>query len=255
MSSSVMQILMLTLFGMILFQLSTGHVIGGGYNTESDEEAETTPTPRWVRSAVASATATKRSARNTLVEKLKLTPSPKLLKMKKSPKSSLKKKKRDPTLRSRRSQINCQMPSNLPRMVRELNPFLNFTQFVGLVNRSESYPPLPDNQPSVDDCPSGYGSWWPRSEMNLRSTCPWVYEEIDLGPTMYPRKIQQAVCICETCIAADSMNCEEIRQNMTVFSISGCRDGLAIFNKLDLSIVVGCHCANAAISHVRITEA
>uniref|UniRef100_A0A2C9M6C0 CTCK domain-containing protein n=1 Tax=Biomphalaria glabrata TaxID=6526 RepID=A0A2C9M6C0_BIOGL len=244
-----MSIVMLVFFGVIFFQLTTGtQVIGGGYNTESDVEAETAL--RLVRLAFASSS--KRSGRNVLDEKLDLNPAPEIQKVKSSLSSSRKRTRRDPTHRNRNDAFNCHL---LSMMLGELSPFLNLTQFVGLASQSESYPSLPDNQPSVDDCPSGYGSWWPRSEMNLRSTCPWVYEEIDLGPTMYPRKIQQAVCICETCIAADSMNCEEIRQNMTVFSIRGCPDGVAIYNKLDLSIVVGCHCANAAISQVRITEA
>ncbi|KAI8782712.1 hypothetical protein BgiBS90_016199 [Biomphalaria glabrata] len=225
-----MSIVMLVFFGVIFFQLTTGtQVIGGGYNTESDVEAETAL--RLVRLAFASSS--KRSGRNVLEEKLDLNLAPEIQKVKSSLSSSRKRTRRDPTHRNRNDAFNCHL---LSMMLGELSPFLNLTQFVGLARQLESYPSLPDNQPSVDDCPSGYGSWWPRSEMNLR-------------------KIQQAVCICETCIAADSMNCEEIRQNMTVFSIRGCPDGVAIYNKLDLSIVVGCHCANAAISQVRITEA
>lgn len=93
----------------------------------------------------------------------------------------------NPFLRNKRA-ADCPVPSDLPQRVLDLNPYLNATQFVGLIKQDTSdYKPLPKDQPNKKDCPAATGSWWPRPEFNLRSTCPWILEERDLGEEYFPR--------------------------------------------------------------------
>ncbi|CAL1536114.1 unnamed protein product, partial [Lymnaea stagnalis] len=143
--------------------------------------------------------------------------------------------------RAKRS-VECPVPANIPDLVKDLN--LNASQFLGrLVNEEDGYAPLPRDQPAAGDCPQESGSWWPRSEDNLRSTCPWIMNETVLGADFYPRKIQQAVCLCSHCISANAMSCTYLRQQVTVFRRGACKDGLAVMTRVNIDINVGCYCA------------
>lgn len=92
----------------------------------------------------------------------------------------------NPFFRTKRSV--CTIPANLTQMVRDLNSRLTPSQLIGL-NPGESTPPVaPTNQPNT--CPTGEtGDWWPRTEVNLRSTCPWTLQQVDLGTNAFPRYV------------------------------------------------------------------
>ena len=94
--------------------------------------------------------------------------------------------RRDTAETSGTSTSSCPLPENLPAQVRDLNSFLEESQYIGVIPEQDGYIPLPPNQPH-NSCPAATGSWWPRREINLRSTCPWVWEELDNGPDAYPR--------------------------------------------------------------------
>ena len=79
----------------------------------------------------------------------------------------------------------CSPPANLPTQVRELNSFLDNSDYISVIPEQGNEIELPTDQP--DSCPAATGSWWPRNEVNLRSTCPWVWEELDNGEDAYPR--------------------------------------------------------------------
>ncbi|CAG5131653.1 unnamed protein product, partial [Candidula unifasciata] len=89
----------------------------------------------------------------------------------------------NPFVRSKRS--TCVTPANLPQMVRDLNTRLTASQLVGL-NPGESTPQAaPTSQ--YNTCPRNVtGDWWPRPEVNLRSTCPWKLQQVDLGVNAFP---------------------------------------------------------------------
>jgi hypothetical protein len=87
-------------------------------------------------------------------------------------------------IRSKRS--TCAIPANLPELVRSLNSRLSPNQLVGLIPEAPYRNPIPSRQPS--QCPDEVtNKWWPRSEVNLRSTCPWNITEVDLGEDAFPR--------------------------------------------------------------------
>ncbi|KAH9491002.1 hypothetical protein Btru_051711 [Bulinus truncatus] len=242
-------IVQLSVFVLFAAHYSLCHVIGGGLNTDFDS-AEEEPTPGWLKSAVSSS----RQARSVKDGKVKSSNvAVKVKKVKNAAKVNQRKEK-NPFLRGKRQTVNCQLPSNIPEMVSGLNSFLNASQFVGKVDQVDSYTPLPTNQPAVGDCPARNGSWWPRPEMNLRSTCPWIYVENNLGSNFYPSKLQEAKCLCQKCVTATSMTCEHLKQKVTVFKRGPCRDGVAVMTKIELSITVGCHCANAVETVVPVTS-
>jgi hypothetical protein len=89
----------------------------------------------------------------------------------------------NPFIRSKRS--TCDIPANLPELVRDLNSRLGPKQLVGLIPESRGRNPI-SGQPSQchDDVTN---KWWPRPEVNLRSTCPWNITEVDLGEHAFPR--------------------------------------------------------------------
>ncbi|GFO37767.1 interleukin-17d [Plakobranchus ocellatus] len=147
----------------------------------------------------------------------------------------------NPFLRKKRS-TSCSTPIDLPEKVKELNPFLSDSQYVGLIPTPDEYIPLPSDQPH-SSCPAATGSWWPRPEVNLRATCPWIWEELDNGPDAYPRHMLQAKCICTSCIHASSMRCNEIRHDVTIFRMQGCQNGVALMTKDVVTVTLGCFCA------------
>ena len=67
----------------------------------------------------------------------------------------------------------------------DIKSLLQDDQFIGLNPGEEDQVKLPANQPRI--CPARYGSWYPRKELNLRSSCPWIYEVLDNGPDASPR--------------------------------------------------------------------
>jgi len=81
----------------------------------------------------------------------------------------------NPFLRAKRdADANCPLPQDMPQQVRDLNTFLEADQFIGLEPEQPEAEAIPTDQPA-DQCPASTGSWWPRRELNLRSTCPWIY--------------------------------------------------------------------------------
>ena len=87
------------------------------------------------------------------------------------------------------------LPEGLPELVKELNPFLEPDQFVGL-EPEQSAPGVLPEQPEM--CENGNPlessccavKWWQQGRhtlKNLRATCPWRIEEKDYGPSMFPR--------------------------------------------------------------------
>ncbi|GFO15053.1 interleukin-17d [Plakobranchus ocellatus] len=137
---------------------------------------------------------------------------------------------------------SCSIPSNLPAKVRDLNSFLADRQYIGVIPTQDSYVSLPSDQPQTS-CPAATGSWWPRPEINLRSTCPWVWEVLDNGPDAYPRYIRKAKCMCQRCIDARAHSCHEIHQAVTIFRLKSCQDGLAVMEKDMVTVSLGCFCA------------
>ncbi|GFR78410.1 interleukin-17-4 [Elysia marginata] len=126
--------------------------------------------------------------------------------------------------------------------VQQLNSFLNDSDYVGLIPQQDSFIPLPSNQPL--DCPNPTGSWWPGNEINLRSTCPFIKEERDLGPDAYPRHLIQARCLCTNkCVGENINRCQEIRHSVTIFRLQGCQNGLALMKKEQVQVTLGCFCA------------
>ncbi|XP_059154859.1 uncharacterized protein LOC131940240 [Physella acuta] len=148
-----------------------------------------------------------------------------------------------PFLRAKRD-VNCPIPSYIPVEVLELNTFLNSTQYLGLTPQQPAYTPLP-TQPST--CPAQSGSWWPGTELNLRSTCPWILTATDLGESFYPRYINEAKCLCTQCVNANAMNCEKVRQEITVFHRGACNNGLAVMTAVKRMITVACACAGIPV--------
>ncbi|RUS79148.1 hypothetical protein EGW08_013095 [Elysia chlorotica] len=138
----------------------------------------------------------------------------------------------------------CSLPANLPAQVRELNSFLAESDYLGVMPAQTDFIPLPTGQPY--SCPAATGSWWPRSEINLRSTCPWIWEELDNGPDAYPRHIRQAKCICQSCIDSTANVCQEIRQDVTIFRLKGCQDGLVVLQKSEVTVTLACFCVAMA---------
>ncbi|GFN79704.1 interleukin-17d [Plakobranchus ocellatus] len=140
------------------------------------------------------------------------------------------------------SPISCPIPSNLPAQVRDLNSFLSDPQYIGVIPTQDSHISLPSDQPQTG-CPAATGSWWPRPEINLRSTCPWVWQVLDNGPDAYPRYVRKAKCMCQRCIDARAHSCHEIRQAVTIFRLKSCQDGLAVMEKDVVTVSLGCFCA------------
>ncbi|KAK3775498.1 hypothetical protein RRG08_027252 [Elysia crispata] len=152
----------------------------------------------------------------------------------------------NPFLRSKRdtasSSSSCSLPANLPEKVEKLNSFLTDSQYVGVIPQQDDFIPLPSNQPH--DCPAPTGSWWTtRTEPNLRSTCPYIKEELDNGPDAYPRHLIQAKCLCTECVGQNINSCQEIRHDVTIFRLKGCQDGLALMEKDIVTVTLGCFCA------------
>ncbi|RUS79149.1 hypothetical protein EGW08_013096 [Elysia chlorotica] len=127
------------------------------------------------------------------------------------------------------------------QLARELNSFLADSDYLSVMPEQGDFIPLPTGQPY--SCPAATGSWWPRREINLRSTCPWTWEELDNGPDAYPRYIRQAKCMCQKCIDSTINRCQEIRQDVTIFRLTGCQDGLAVMQKSEVTVTLGCFCA------------
>ncbi|BFZ18269.1 hypothetical protein BsWGS_21308 [Bradybaena similaris] len=151
----------------------------------------------------------------------------------------------NPFFRTKRSV--CTIPANLPQMVRNLNSRLTPSQLIGL-NPGESTPPTvaPTDQPNT--CPTNEtGDWWPRKELNLRSTCPWTLQQVDLGTDAFPRYVYNAKCICSGCIGTSiSMRCLELKYNVSYFQRTGCQDGLALMESRNRTVNIGCYCASAS---------
>ena len=102
----------------------------------------------------------------------------------------------NPFLRSKRDTSgSCSFPTNLPEKVKELNEFLHDSQYVGVIPEQDDYIPIPHDQPT--NCPAAVGDWWPRPEINLRSTCPSIKEELDNGPDAYPRYVENSLLATE----------------------------------------------------------
>lgn len=89
-----------------------------------------------------------------------------------------------PFLRQQRDS-SCPPPANLPQLVADLNPYLNTSMYIGIMNNDVKSVTIPADQPS--SCPLKHDTWWPGAQHNLRSTCPWIYEEVDFGEEFYPR--------------------------------------------------------------------
>ncbi|CAG5131652.1 unnamed protein product, partial [Candidula unifasciata] len=139
----------------------------------------------------------------------------------------------------------CATPANLPQMVRDLNTRLTASQLVGL-NPGESTPQAaPTSQ--YNTCPRNVtGDWWPRPEVNLRSTCPWKLQQVDLGVNAFPRYVNTAVCLCNNgCIGSPSMRCMEVTYDVTYFNRKGCENGLAVMEPSKYTVNIGCHCVGA----------
>ncbi|BFZ18267.1 hypothetical protein BsWGS_21306 [Bradybaena similaris] len=152
----------------------------------------------------------------------------------------------NPFFRTKRSV--CTIPANLPQMVRDLNSRLTPSQLIGL-NPGESTPPTvaPTDQPNT--CPAKEtGDWWPRTEVNLRSTCPWRLQQVDLGTDAFPRYVYDAKCIClNGCIGTSpTMRCKEVTYDVTYFQRTGCQDGLALMESRKRTVNIGCHCVGAS---------
>ena len=94
----------------------------------------------------------------------------------------------NPFLRVRRDVPgrSCSTPADLPVQVRELNAFLNNSDYIALMPQQDDSSLLPTGH-QHSSCPAATGSWWPGQEVNLRSTCPWVWENLDNGQDAYPR--------------------------------------------------------------------
>ncbi|GFR59181.1 interleukin-17-4 [Elysia marginata] len=136
----------------------------------------------------------------------------------------------------------CSLPTNLPAQVAELNTFLANSEYIGVLPEQDGHISLPSNQPE-NSCPAASGSWWPRQESNLKSTCPWIWEELDNGPNAYPRYLRQAKCMCQKCVDSDVYQCQEFRHNVTIFRLKGCQNGLAVMEKDRVAVTLGCYCA------------
>ncbi|KAH9524110.1 hypothetical protein Btru_048160 [Bulinus truncatus] len=125
--------------------------------------------------------------------------------------------------------------------------WLGRVKFLSVYPQQPDFPDLPRDQPTT--CPGGNGfvgstsgSWWPSHTENLRSTCPWIYEYVDFGETIYPRYIRQAVPLCGACVHSNVNTCKAVRQNITVFQRGACKGGMAFMTALTKSVVVGYHC-------------
>ncbi|KAK0040017.1 hypothetical protein Bpfe_030551 [Biomphalaria pfeifferi] len=147
--------------------------------------------------------------------------------------------------RDKRDVVNCPVPSNWPTLISELNSVLNATTSLALFPQPWIYTAAPTDQPTT--CPSQTGSWWPGSSNNLRSTCPWIYKQVDLGESFYPRYVLDADCLCNSCVNANVMGCQKLRQNVTVFRRGACKDGLAVMAQVKYSITVGCYCTSSVV--------
>lgn len=90
-----------------------------------------------------------------------------------------------PFVRDKRD-VNCPIQSYIPAEVLDRNTFLNSTMYLGLNPQQPALSPLPEEGLT---CPNETGSWWPRPETNLKSTCPWVFEYNDFGESYYPRYV------------------------------------------------------------------
>ncbi|KAK3781089.1 hypothetical protein RRG08_010097 [Elysia crispata] len=159
----------------------------------------------------------------------------------------------NPFLRVRRDVPgrSCSTPADLPVQVRELNAFLNNSDYIALMPQQDDSSLLPTGH-QHSSCPAATGSWWPGQEVNLRSTCPWVWENLDNGQDAYPRYIRQARCMCLECVGADIHSCHENRLDVTIFRLKGCHDGLAVLEKTAVRVTVSCVCVaqrNNQIDH------
>ncbi|XP_005091583.1 uncharacterized protein LOC101857312 [Aplysia californica] len=151
----------------------------------------------------------------------------------------------NPFLRAKRDvDASCPLPEDMPQQVRDLNDFLEADQFIGLEPEQPEVEAIPTDQPPADQCPASSGSWWPRRELNLRSTCPWIYVQKDNGADVYPRYVREAKCLCHECLKSTSMSCQRLEVNATVFRRVGCKDGVALMNKEQILVKVGCYCAS-----------
>ncbi|BFZ18270.1 hypothetical protein BsWGS_21309 [Bradybaena similaris] len=150
----------------------------------------------------------------------------------------------NPFVRSKRS--TCTRPGNLPQLVKDLNQHLTASQFLGLYPAEPTTTPAPTSENLA--CPRGpTGDWWPKSEMNLRSTCPWTLVPKDLGETAFPRYVNTAKCMCDkSCVGSDeTMKCKEVTYDVTVLNQTGCQYGLAVMERLTVPVSIGCHCVGA----------
>ncbi|CAL1536115.1 unnamed protein product [Lymnaea stagnalis] len=159
---------------------ATSYVIGGGVNTDFGSVENQ---PNWLQSALSSARNYRRNHRQHKKPKKSRIAFPGLVHTETWTSFD---SVRSPFLRNKR-QAQCALPSDLPQMVMALNRDLDVPQFLGLTRQGTGYTPLPLDQPAKNDCPRPTGSWWPRQATNLKSTCPWVMEEKDLGEEYFPR--------------------------------------------------------------------
>ncbi|KAI8782707.1 uncharacterized protein LOC129921928 [Biomphalaria glabrata] len=161
------------------------------------------------------------------------------------PSANVIKEKQNFLARDKRDVVNCPVPSNWPTLISELNSVLNATTSLALLPQPWIYTAAPTDQPTT--CPSQTGSWWPGSSNNLRSTCPWIYKQVDLGESFYPRYVLDADCLCNSCVNANVMGCQKLRQDVTVFRRGACKDGLAVMAQVKYSITVGCYCTSSVV--------
>ncbi|BFZ18266.1 hypothetical protein BsWGS_21305 [Bradybaena similaris] len=159
----------------------------------------------------------------------------------------------NPFFRAKRSV--CTIPANLPQMVRDLNSRLTPSQLIGLNPRESTLPTVAStDQPNT--CPANEtGDWWPRTEVNLRSTCPWRLQQVDLGIDAFPRYVYEAECMCRGCIGSSiSMRCMDLTYNVTYFQRMGCQDGLALMESRNRPVRIGCYCASASPQTTAVNE-
>lgn len=155
---------------------------------------------------------------------------------------------RNPFLRLNRD-VGCPIPQHLPKLVKDLNTFLpDSSSFIGLCQQP-AISTIPANQPELDSCPTATGSWWPGKPDNLKSTCPWVYIELILGDSFYPRSILEANCVCSKCIGSNvTFSCRKLRTQITVFQQEACQYGLAMMKAVKIHVTTGCYCVGNSFS-------
>ncbi|GFR62948.1 interleukin-17-4 [Elysia marginata] len=132
-----------------------------------------------------------------------------------------------------------------PNQMLQLRSSFTDAMYIGVIPEENDLIQVPGNQPH--SCPAASGSWFPGQELNLRSTCPWIWEVLDNGVDTYPRFLKQAKCLCTNCIGSTSKTCHELRYDVPVLRRLYSENGVAILHSEKITVTINCFCAAQSI--------